>query len=392
MIKPKSNVKLYVLCLLAFFASLIQNIYTPIIPRLHNEFHVSLLYINLTVGVFIFIIAIMQIILGGSIDTKDSKQLLLTGLSIIILSSFICSITHNFFIFAISRSVQAIGCGMIPLVTLTLLARSSTGNERASAMANYQIFLSSAPALAPILGSILGANWNYFGIFIFIFIIAVLLFIVISFIEIPNIEKGANRTIKPVEPKYFTDHVFITFILFGFLVFFTYFSILVDLPILLTHRYHLNEGWIGFLFLPITISVIMGSVFYKWISKIKDELLILRYTVLAFSVVTLLFGIMNSINIIILAIIIFGSGFLVGIVPAILSTLITQRYENIKGKVLGVFNFIRYIGMTIGAITIGLVTPHNTYLYFLAVSVVIFIVFFYLMTKVFERSFKVETK
>ena len=74
--------------------------------------------------------------------------------------------THNFILFAISRLFQAIGCGIIPLVTLTLLAKLSTDNGRAQAMANYQIFY-HVPALAPILGSTLGARWDYIGIFSF---------------------------------------------------------------------------------------------------------------------------------------------------------------------------------------------------------------------------------
>lgn len=96
MIKVNNNIKMYVLGFLAFFASLIQNIYTPIIPKLHEDFQVSLLWINATVGGFIFIVAIMQIVLGKSIDSKDSKKVLLTGLVIIIISSFICAITSNF--------------------------------------------------------------------------------------------------------------------------------------------------------------------------------------------------------------------------------------------------------------------------------------------------------
>ncbi|MEJ7520407.1 MFS transporter, partial [Staphylococcus saprophyticus] len=79
---------------LAFFVSLIQNIYTPIIPRLHDDFHVSLFWINVTVGGFIFIVAIMQILLGKSIDSRDSKKVLLAGLGIVILSSFVCAITN----------------------------------------------------------------------------------------------------------------------------------------------------------------------------------------------------------------------------------------------------------------------------------------------------------
>ena len=78
-----------------------------------------------------------------------------------------CAITNNFVLFATARLFQAIGCGIIPLVTLTLLAKLSEGDSRASAMANYQIFLSCAPAIAPILGSSIGAKWDYIGIFSF---------------------------------------------------------------------------------------------------------------------------------------------------------------------------------------------------------------------------------
>lgn len=89
-----SNIRLYILGFLAFFASLIQNIYTPIIPRLYDDFQVPLFWINATVGGFIFIVAVMQIVLGRSIDSRDSKKVLLTGLGIVIISSFyLCSDT-----------------------------------------------------------------------------------------------------------------------------------------------------------------------------------------------------------------------------------------------------------------------------------------------------------
>ncbi|HCZ3056328.1 TPA: MFS transporter, partial [Staphylococcus aureus] len=268
-----SNIRLYILGFLAFFASLIQNIYTPIIPRLYDDFQVPLFWINATVGGFIFIVAVMQIVLGRSIDSRDSKKVLLTGLGIVIISSFICAVTHNFILFAISRLIQAIGCGIIPLVTLTLLAKLSTDNGRAQAMANYQIFLSCAPALAPILGSTLGARWDYIGIFSFLLVISIVLFLIIFFIDIPNVEKGIVKLTEKIEEKYLTDKVFITLVTLGFLIFFTYFSILVYLPILLNNTYDIGVGISGVLFLPITVSVILGSLFYKRLSKKYNEIM-----------------------------------------------------------------------------------------------------------------------
>ncbi|EKF8414018.1 MFS transporter, partial [Staphylococcus pseudintermedius] len=374
-------------CFLAFFASLIQNIYTPIIPKLHDSFQVSLFWINFTVGGFIFIVAIMQILLGKNIDSKNSKRTLLVGLGIVIISSFICSITNNFIIFVVSRLLQAIGCGIIPLVTLTLLAQLTTNNERASVMANYQIFLSCAPALAPILGSVLGAKWNYFGIFVFLLVVSILLFIVLYLIDIPDAIKAVSQSNVDLSGKnYLTDKVFITLVFLGFLVFFTYFSILVYLPILLSNSYSIAPSMIGILFLPITTSVIIGSIVYKKISKVKDSMTILRNTVITFAIFTLSFGLMHYLNLIVLSLIIFALGFLVGIVPALLSTLISQRYENIKGKVLGIFNFIRYLGMTFGSITIGLISQQYMLFYFSFIFIVILTIFLYIKTVHFNQA------
>ncbi|HDA6211253.1 TPA: MFS transporter [Staphylococcus aureus] len=377
-----SNIRLYILGFLAFFASLIQNIYTPIIPRLYDDFQVPLFWINATVGGFIFIVAVMQIVLGRSIDSRDSKKVLLTGLGIVIISSFICAMTHNFILFAISRLFQAIGCGIIPLVTLTLLAKLSTDNGRAQAMANYQIFLSCAPALAPILGSTLGARWDYIGIFSFLLVISIVLFLIIFFIDIPNVEKGIVKLTEKIEEKYLIDKVFITLVTLGFLIFLTYFSILVYLPTLLNNTYDIGVGISGVLFLPITVSVILGSLFYKRLSKKYNEIMILRVTITGFAIFTLLFGWLNESNVII-----FILGTCVGIVPALLSTIISKRFEHIKGKVLGVFNFVRYIGMTVGALLIGIISHSLVPFYFTTVTIMLIIIFLYIKIGDFQLKF-----
>ncbi|EOB8740267.1 MFS transporter [Staphylococcus aureus] len=382
-----SNIRLYILGFLAFFASLIQNIYTPIIPRLYDDFQVPLFWINATVGGFIFIVAVMQIVLGRSIDSRDSKKVLLTGLGIVIISSFICAVTHNFILFAISRLFQAIGCGIIPLVTLTLLAKLSTDNGRAQAMANYQILLSCAPALAPILGSTLGARWDYIGIFSFLLVISIVLFLIIFFIDIPNVEKGIVKLTEKIEEKYLTDKVFITLVTLGFLIFFTYFSILVYLPTLLNNTYDIGVGISGVLFLPITVSVILGSLFYKRFSKKYNEIMILRVTITGFAIFTLLFGWLNESNVIILSVIIFILGTCVGIVPALLSTIISKRFEHIKGKVLGVFNFVRYIGMTVGALLIGIISQPLVAFYFTTITIMLIVIFLYIKIVDFQLKY-----
>ncbi|MCE3332751.1 MFS transporter, partial [Staphylococcus aureus] len=71
--------------------------------------------------------------------------------------------------------------------------------------------------LAPILGSTLGARWDYIGIFSFLLVISIVLFLIIFFIDIPNVEKGIVKLTEQIEEKYLTDKVFITLVTLGFL-------------------------------------------------------------------------------------------------------------------------------------------------------------------------------
>uniref|UniRef100_UPI00301CD75D MFS transporter n=1 Tax=Staphylococcus aureus TaxID=1280 RepID=UPI00301CD75D len=221
----------------------------------------------------------------------------------------------------------------------------------------------------------------------FLLVISIVLFLIIFFIDIPNVEKGIVKLTDKMEEKYLTDKVFITLVTLGFLIFFTYFSILVYLPTLLNNTYNIDVGISGVLFLPITVSVILGSLLYKRLSKKYNEIMILRVTITGFAIFTLLFGWLNESNVIILSVIIFILGTCVGIVPALLSTIISKRFERIKGKVLGVFNFVRYIRMTVGALLIGIISQPLVAFYFTTITIMLIIIFLYIKIGDFQLKY-----
>lgn len=156
---------LYLLSISSFFASLNQNIYTPVIPLIRDSFSVSINWVNFTVSSFIFIIAMVQIFLGAVIDTQNQKRLLIFSFLLISISTIVCAFTTNFLVFMVFRVVQAIGAGVIPLVTINMISHLFDGEARGSAMGTYQILLSLAPAVSPIVGGILGEYYGYQGIF-----------------------------------------------------------------------------------------------------------------------------------------------------------------------------------------------------------------------------------
>lgn len=346
---------LYALSISTFFASLSQNIYTPIIPLIRDSFEVSLSWVNFTVSSFIFIIAVIQIVLGTVVEHQNKKRLLLISLFLMGVSAVFCAYTNSFTLFTLFRMIQAIGAGIIPLIAISMIAQLFEGEARGSAMGTYQILLTLAPAVSPVVGGFIGEFFGYEGIFLFLLIMAVSLLMFIVYLlpsekqneadKIPS--KGFIHAYKAV----FSHHIGTSIMIISFLVFFIYFAILVYLPVLLHDHYHVNLQFIGLLYLPLTVSMIVGSMLFKRLQKkiSLNTLFILLLMVMPLQVI--LFGVFHTQSLVGLSIILFGYGIIVGFSAPLVSTLISNEYSEHRGTALGVFNFVRYLGMALGGMS-----------------------------------------
>lgn len=349
---PKSSVVLYIVCVSAFFASLNQNIYSPIIPLIKDSFHVTTTMVNLTVSLFIFITAIMQIVYGTILDLKGSRFILFPCLILTVVASVGCAVTSNFTLFLIFRSLQALGTAAIPLIAAATITGLFDGNKRGSAMGTYQTLLSIAPAVAPILGGIIGEQYNYYGVFWILVGISVLL-LIINILFFPKDQKKQKKnkgnTLK-FYPIIIQDKIGSLLLSLSFLNFLVYFSILVYLPILLTDHYHLNLNVVGLLYLPMTISLIAGSLIFKYIQKNISLMKVFTFTNLIITLSIIGFGITHKVSLVpmSLSLLVYGIG--IGILTPCYATILTNKFEQYRASAMGVFNFVRYIGMAIGPI------------------------------------------
>lgn len=367
-ISKSKNKILLLLSISAFFASLNQNVYSPMIPLIRDTFDTTTFWVNLTVSGFIFITAVMQIILGTFIDFANQKKLLIIGLLITTISTFFCAFTTNFIVFFISRMFQAIGTGMIPLIAVNVIAYLFEEEERGDAMGTYQILLTLAPSLAPILGGLIGQYYGYSGVFLFLFIISMILLIFLGY-KLPTLNSNSLSEHKSKAYTYQKYHILwgnkkgMSVIAIGLLTFLIYFSILTFLPVLLHDYYQVSLQIIGLLYLPLTISMVIGSILFKKLQR-KFSLDKLYHAILfLMSLLIILFGMFFESDIIILSVILFVYGVLLGFSPPLYSTIISNQYKNEKGLALGLFNFARYCGMAIGAGVIGISFLNPSFLF-----------------------------
>ncbi len=349
---------LYALSISTFFASLNQNIYTPIIPLIRDSFEVSISWVNFTVSSFIFIIAVIQIVLGTVVDHQNKKRLLLISLVLMGVSAVICAYTNSFILFTLFRMIQAIGAGIIPLVAISMIAQLFEGEARGSAMGTYQILLTLAPAVSPVVGGFIGEFFGYEGIFLFLLFMAVsLLMFIVYLLPSEKQDETEEKQSKGFIHSYkaiFSHYIGTSIMTVSFLVFFIYFAILVYLPVLLHDHYHVSLQLIGLLYLPFTVSMIVGSILFKRLQKkiSLNTLFILLLIVMPLQVV--LFGVLHAQSLVALSIVLFGYGIMVGFSAPLFSTLISNEYSEHRGTALGVFNFVRYSGMAIGGMSSAL--------------------------------------
>ncbi|MCY9374613.1 MFS transporter [Bacillus sp. T17B1] len=350
--KSKAVLILYIVCFSAFFASLSQNIYSPIIPIIKESFHVSTAMVNLSVSVFMIVTAIMQIILGTIIDFKGARFVLIAGIMATAAASIGCAVTTDFTLFLVFRMIQAAGSAALPLIAATTIGQLFTGSDRGSAMGTYQMLLSAAPAIAPVLGGFVGGAAGYEGIFWMLTAISVVMLVTNSIIFPKDSPAGSKHQAKGyVFAHYksiFTNRTGNVILTLSFVLFFIYFAVIVYLPILLTEHYHIDVSIAGLLYLPLALSTIAGTFLFKKIqANVSLNTLFIGSNVFA-AISIMLFAITHSVSLILMALTLALFGISMGAIPPLYSTMITNEFEHNRGSAIGVFNFIRYTGMAAG--------------------------------------------
>ncbi|ENQ3105143.1 MFS transporter [Bacillus cereus] len=371
----------YVICISALLGSLAQNMYTPILPMIQGAFHTSLYWVNLTVSVFTFVLAIMQIVYGPLIDTKGRKYILIPGLSMSFIGSIGCVFSPNIYVFLVFRAIQAFGTAAIPVVSATIIGDLYEGNERGKAMSMYQTLLALAPAIGPLMGGYLGNRNGHISIFLFLAAISIIL-LLINIVLLP--ETKPVSSIKQQATKHYfrvlQNKIGFTIVVIGFMQFYLYFCFLVFLPSMLKTLFHLHPHTIGLIFVPMSLCMMVGSYCYKMLQKKIQTKHALLFTSFFHIACILLFSITYNITIPILIIVTSLYGFSMGLSMPTHTTLLTEEFVDERATAIGIYNFIRYFGMGVGPLLGSfLVFDQNYFWIFFSGSVVFLLFLLYAM-------------
>ena len=331
-----------------------------------NEFLVGFL-----VGIYSLTQMILQMPFGILSDKIGRKKTMLIGLLIFIFGSLICAFSHDIYMMLLGRMLQ--GAGAIGGVATAMISDFIIEENRGKAMAIMGSFISLSFASSMVISPLMSAKWGLSSLF-YLSVALSALCIVLLYSVVPKENKITHHNQKTpflhlIRQKNLAL-MNITNCMQKMLMSIAFLSI----PIILVKHlgFHENKLWTVY-----TPSMIAGFIAMGFAGSLGEKKglakQILLLGVVFFICSYILFNLANSINLFIIAIIIFFIGF--NLHEPIMQSCASKFCKvHEKGAALGLFNAFGYAGSFIGG-TIGGIFLHLNQLNLLTMILIVLAIF-----------------
>lgn len=177
--------------------------YLPGIPSMAEYLGVGIDSVATTVSFYIFGMAIGQLIGGPLADRFDKRIVILGGLGVYALTSFIIANAESLHLIQISRILQAIGGGFAGVCVAPLVGMREKGNEAAKLFGLIALIMVLAPAIAPSIGALILLTGKWQNIFYFTAAYSIFLAVLVAR-SLPKCPVKTDQEKVPVYRRYMT--------------------------------------------------------------------------------------------------------------------------------------------------------------------------------------------
>ena len=265
------------LAALSAITPLAIDMYLPAFPAIATELHTSIPNIEFSLSIYFFGMAMGQLFGGPISDAYGRRPMVIIGLIVFGLSSFLLSITPQVETFWILRALQSFGGGIATVNVSATVRDMFDGKESARIFSLIAMVMLMAPLLAPTLGSLVLKffEWEIIFILLGIYTLFALGFYLFRF---PSVKQKRNK-ITPIQnyKNVLTHKQAMVFIISQILCTSGMYTYITSSSFIYMEHFHLSAGKFA-LFFGVSVMILMAcGRLNAWLVKRNEPLVLLRF-------------------------------------------------------------------------------------------------------------------
>ncbi|WP_260502089.1 MFS transporter [Aquabacterium sp. J223] len=330
-----------------------------------QAFGVDALWINLTLSGFVAMLAVCGLFVGGLADRLGRRRVLLPALLIFTLGSLMCGLAQGYGLFLAGRLVQAVGVSAGIAMSMIVIADLYPPERRAQAMSVAQTLSFMGPVAGPVVGGLIAGHvaWQWSFALLVVAGLAVLAYNAVLMPEtLPPRTPGAAKAAGGSLSRIVGEPSARALMVLGFSQFYGYYSVLVHLPVLLDERYGLPVAQRGFVFVPLTVGLLLGVAGVKRLLGRWTRTGLVKAAGWGSAVVLALLAAalaLDALPLSLLVALLAAYGLLQGLSLPPQTAILTNLFAADKGLAIGIYNSVRFAGAAAGPLVAAVLAGHG---------------------------------
>lgn len=173
------------------------DMYLPALPRMADDFGVSVGNISKSVPAYFIGLVLGQLFYGPFSDRVGRVKPMYLGMTIFVAASIVCATTDHEYVLFAARTVQALGACVTGVVTRAAIRDTLNPVQSARAFSLMVLVMGVAPILAPSLGAAILQVTDWHAVFWFLAGYGVLLIVLTKFFLKETLQPE-NRNTQPI--------------------------------------------------------------------------------------------------------------------------------------------------------------------------------------------------
>lgn len=249
--------------LLTAVAALTVDLSLPAIPAMVEALGTNLPKGQQIVGIFMAGMALGQIPAGLLSDRMGRLPIMYVGMGIFTLAAIVAAAANNIELILAARFVQGFGAASAIVLSRAVVRDIASGQDAARLMSLMTMIFTAAPVIAPSIGALLIAQWDWRAPFILIAACGVLMLLAIrtnlTETHTPNVDGHPIRQLSNSFREYFSHRQSIFALLLLILPPAGYMSIIAVSAAMVVEIYGYSVQQYGLIFAFAGLSILLGS-------------------------------------------------------------------------------------------------------------------------------------